>query len=124
MQTKTSFRSKVFKNAYKIWGNFKHITFSEALRTAWVVYRAEKERAKHIVKKAVSTDQLEKIARNINAFDTLYHYIDGYNNQRKYDFWCNLQKRLESIIETLTDTAKEQLKTLCEPQQAQYFGIY
>lgn len=120
-----SFRSKVFKTAYRILKNFKDsITFGEALRSAWVIYRTEKERAKYIVKTEASPERIEKIARNINAFDTLYHYIDGYNNHSKWQFWNDLRKKLENILETLTDNAKAQIKALCEPQQAEYFGLY
>lgn len=116
-----SFRSKVFKNAYQILKKFSHIDFAEALRTAWHLYRTEKERTKHIVKQEASPERIEQIARNINAFDTLYNYIDGGN---KWQFWNDLRKKLVTILERLTDNAKAQIKALCEPQQAEYFGLY
>lgn len=117
-----SFRSRVFKTAHKIVRNFNNMSFGEALRTAWHIYRTEKERAKYIIKKDVSLARIEQIARNINAFNTLYDYIDGYNN--KWQFWSDLRTKLEKILETLTDNAKEQVRVLCEPQQAEYFGLY
>ncbi|GJQ03617.1 hypothetical protein [Capnocytophaga canimorsus] len=119
-----SFRTKVFKTAYKILKNFKDsITFGEALRTAWHLYRTEKERAKYIVKTEATPERIEQIARNINAFDTMYNYIDGYDNRNKWQFWNDLRKKLENILERLTDNAKAQIKVLCEPQQAEYFGL-
>ncbi|GIM48808.1 hypothetical protein [Capnocytophaga stomatis] len=120
----TSFRTKVFKQAYQILKRFTHITFGEALRSAWALYRAEKERTKYIVKTDASPERIEKIARNINAFDTLYHYIDGYDNRNKWQFWSDLRKKLENILDRLTDNAKAQIKALCQPKQAEYFGLY
>lgn len=131
-----NFRSNIFKEAhrlFKLWKNdvmYKNevVTFSEALKRAWKNYKFFKSLKEQrpnvkneVAKKDLTTEQIQKVARNINAFNTLYDYIDGYNN--KWQFWSDLRTKLEKILETLTDNAKEQVRVLCEPQQAEYFGL-
>lgn len=115
-----SFRSRVFKEAYVLFREYG-CSFGEALCMAWRLYRGDKQRTEHIQKRDLTKEQSQKIARNINAFDTLYQYIDDGN---KWRFWDKLRDQLRKILDQLTDNAKAQVKALCEPQQAQYFRLY
>lgn len=67
----------------------------------------------------VSKEQVEKIARNINAMDTYYHYIDG----RKWEFWSRLDSTIRKVVGQLTESDKSRVVSLCEPNQAKFFGL-
>ncbi|AZA75887.1 hypothetical protein [Chryseobacterium indoltheticum] len=68
----------------------------------------------------ISQHRAEKIARNINAMDTSYQYID---NLRKWKFWDRLDNKLRSILSTLTPEDKNVIAQMCEEKEAKYFGI-
>lgn len=118
MQVVKNFRSEVFREAHEL---VKQIgcSFSEALKDAWAMYRIAKEKLKKQVIESISEERAEKIARNINAFDTRYHYIDG----QKWFFWNDLYRKISTILETFKPSAKAQVLALCQPQQAQFFGL-
>lgn len=115
--------------------------FSGYLRNAWFIclldYETKKQKeAKAKVAKAQAVAQLalkgqtditddpariEKIARNINAFNTNYEYIDALNGGWK--FFNDLKGKLNKILFRLNDKSKQAIKVLCQPQQALYFGL-
>ncbi len=70
--------------------------------------------------KTISIQRAEKIARNINAMDVYYEYIDEYS---KWEFWRGLRKQLFTILNTLSKADKEFIKTLCDENKAKYFGL-
>ena len=63
---------------------------------------------------------IERIAKNINAMDVYYQYIDQMD---KYKFWSNLRRKLFSILSGLSDSEKELVKSLCNEEKAKYFGL-
>ncbi|SHL52236.1 Protein of unknown function [Chryseobacterium carnipullorum] len=68
----------------------------------------------------ISNQRAENIARNINAFDTVYQYSDDMRNVR---FFSNLEKKLNQILSTLSNDDKMIVAELCEADQAKYFGL-
>ena len=70
--------------------------------------------------KMISPARAEKIARNINAMDLNYQYSDDL---RGYKFWSGLEKKLKEILKTLSKEDKEQIKILCNEEEARYFGL-
>ena len=70
--------------------------------------------------KMISPARAEKIARNINAMDLNYQYSDDL---RGYKFWSGLEKKLKEILKTLSKEEKEQIKALCNEEEARYFGL-
>lgn len=117
----TSFRSQVFKEAHRLRKIYRWLSFGEVLRKCWETYRSSKR--PKVKKVSFSVERIEQVARNINAFDTLYNYIDGYNNRNKWGFWNDLRKKLETILETANKRTKARIITLCNPEQAKYFGL-
>lgn len=111
MQVSKKIRREIFKNA---WAFFKETgaTFSECLKTAWAKAKQTAD--------LISQERAEKIARNINAFDIYFEYID---DGKKWAFWHDLKRKLFDILKALSGGAKEQIKALCKPNQAQYFGL-
>ena len=89
--TNNSFRSRVFKEAYRLYNELRPVyrTFASALKSAW-----QSDRLKHPKKgkKVTATpERIEQIARNINAFNTCYNYIDGGNTAGyTWGFWNDL----------------------------------
>ena len=67
------------------------------------------------------TARIEKIARNINAFNTYYDYIDTNNGQ--WAFFNDLRGKIGAVLFKLNQQSKEAVKALCQPQQALYFGL-
>ena len=65
--------------------------------------------------------RVEKIARNINAFDLNYDYIDTNNGQ--WAFFRDLDGKIRQVLFKLNQQSKAAVKTLCQPQQALYFGL-
>lgn len=70
--------------------------------------------------KTISQERAEKLARNINAFDTAYQYSSDMRNVR---FFSNLYKKLNQILSTLSNDDKMIIAELCEADQAKYFGL-
>ncbi len=70
--------------------------------------------------KTISTQRAEKIARNINAMDLNYDYIDQFS---KWKFWNELRGKLFKILGTLEKADKDFIKTLCDENKAKYFGL-
>lgn len=68
----------------------------------------------------ISQQRAEKIARNINAMDTSYQYID---NMRKWRFWDQLDKKIREKLSNLTPEDKQAIADLCENKEAEFFGI-
>lgn len=67
------------------------------------------------------TARIEKIARNINAFNTYYDYIDTNNGQ--WAFFNDLRGKIGAVLFKLNQQSKAAVKALCQPQQALYFGL-
>ena len=65
--------------------------------------------------------RVEKIARNINAFNTYYDYIDTNNGQ--WAFFSDLRGKIINVLYKLNQQSKAAVKALCQPQQALYFGL-
>ena len=65
--------------------------------------------------------RVEKIARNINAFNTYYDYIDTNNGQ--WAFFNDLRGKIGAVLFKLNQQSKAAVKALCQPQQALYFGL-
>ena len=65
--------------------------------------------------------RVEKIARNINAFNTYYDYIDTNNGQ--WAFFSDLRGKIINVLNKLNQQSKAAVKALCQPQQALYFGL-
>ena len=70
--------------------------------------------------KTISIKRAEKIARNINAMDLNYQYID---NSRSYRFWSNLNDKLTKILAPLTEADKAVIKSFCNESEAKYFNL-
>ncbi|MEB3005601.1 hypothetical protein [Capnocytophaga sp. G2] len=116
-------------------------TFRGCLKSAWFIclldYETKKQqaaKAKEAKAKAAAqaalkgqTDitndpaRIEKIARNINAFNTNYDYIDAYNGS--WAFFNELKGKITKILYKLNQQSKAAVKALCQPQQALYFGL-
>lgn len=64
-------------------------------------------------------DRLQRIARNINAMDTYYQYIDG----RKWEYWNRLNGTIHKVLGQLTDADKAALIPLCEENKAKFFNL-
>lgn len=116
-------------------------TFSGCLKHAWFIcllgYETKKQQAaKAKAAKAQAAAQaalkgqtditndparIEKIARNINAFNTYYDYIDTNNGQ--WAFFNDLRGKIGAVLFKLNQQSKAAVKALCQPQQALYFGL-
>lgn len=70
--------------------------------------------------KTISNQRAEKIARNFNAMDLNYDYIDQFS---KWKFWSELRGKLSKILASLSQDDKYFIKTLCEENKAKYFGL-
>ncbi|ADQ81348.1 hypothetical protein [Riemerella anatipestifer] len=68
----------------------------------------------------VSQNRIEKIARNINAMDIYYQYSD---DAREWRFWNDLNNKLRKILKGLSPEVKEQIRQLCNEQEAKYFNL-
>ncbi|MBI1667762.1 hypothetical protein I7X29_04005 [Capnocytophaga sp. p1a2] len=67
---------------------------------------------------------MEQIARNINAFNTCYQYIDGGNTAGyTWGFWNDLDNKLHTILSSLHKRSLNKVIALCTPAQAQYFNL-
>ena len=115
--------------------------FKGCLKHAWYVckidYESQRDKAaKAKAAKAQSAAQaakegqtditndparVEKIARNINAFNTYYDYIDTNNGQ--WAFFSDLRGKIINVLYKLNQQSKAAVKALCHPQQALYFGL-
>ena len=121
-------RSNIFRRAHELYKDFRWLypTFSECLRTAWHELKIRRDNGlKHKGKKVkASQERIEKVARNINAFNTCYDYIDGGSTAGyTWGFWNDLRKKLFKILETLNKVSIKKIVALCEPSQAKYFGL-
>ncbi|MGC6429843.1 MAG: hypothetical protein ACON5F_02260 [Jejuia sp.] len=70
--------------------------------------------------KTISDIRAERIARNINAMDINYEYIDQFS---KWKFWSELRGKLIKILCSLSQPDKDFIKSLCEQSKAKYFGL-
>lgn len=70
--------------------------------------------------KTISSQRAKKIARNINAMDTNYEYINQFS---KWKFWSELRSKLNKILSTLNKADRDFIKTLCDENKAKYFGL-
>lgn len=70
--------------------------------------------------KTISNQRAERIARNINAMDLYYDYIE---QQSKWRFWNDLRTKLFDILRELSNSDKEIIKTMCKEENAKYFGL-
>ena len=68
----------------------------------------------------ISTKRVNQIARNINAMDVYFEYSD---DMKVYKFWRNLKRKLDSILENLTDADKKLVISLCEADKRKYFNL-
>ena len=69
---------------------------------------------------AISIKRAERIARNIDAMDTLYQYSDDF---KVWKFWNELRGKLLGILGTLSRADKDLIRTLCSEEKAGYFGL-
>jgi hypothetical protein len=70
--------------------------------------------------KTISTERANKIARNINAMDLNYQRSD---DRRVYKFWRNLERKLNTILDTLSDDDKNVIISLCEKENLAFFNL-
>ena len=122
--TNNSFRSEVFKEAHRLYNELRPIyrTFASALKAAWQSYRLR--HPKKGKKVTATPERIEQIARNINAFNTCYDYIDGGNTGGyTWAFWNDLDKKLHTILSSLHKRSLNKVIALCTPAQAQYFNL-
>lgn len=112
-------------------------TFKGCLKHAWYVCKIDYESQRDKAAKAKAakaqaakegqtditndTARIEKIARNINAFNTYYDYIDTNNGQ--WAFFNDLRGKIGAVLFKLNQQSKAAVKALCQPQQALYFGL-
>lgn len=112
-------------------------TFKGCLKHVWYVCKIDYESQRDKAAKAKAakaqaakegqtditndTARIEKIARNINAFNTYYDYIDTNNGQ--WAFFNDLRGKIGAVIFKLNQQSKAAVKALCQPQQALYFGL-
>lgn len=82
MTSKLNFRSIVFKRAYQL-KRQNGISFSAALKLAWIRYREYKTRI------------VEEIAKKINNFDFNWVYSDDY---RTGQYWRSVSDKLHSEL--------------------------
>lgn len=68
----------------------------------------------------IQQQRAERIAKNINAMDVNYQYSD---DRKEYKFWNELRLKLIEILCNLSDDDKTLIYSLCEPEQAAYFGL-
>lgn len=68
----------------------------------------------------ISIKRAEQIARNINAMDLNYQYID---DGRKWRFWNDLNNKLRKILAELNEDDKYLIHSLCKPNKAEFFGL-
>ncbi len=68
----------------------------------------------------ISNTRAGNIARNINAMDIYYEYCD---NMKTYKFWSSLKKKLDTILESLTDADRKIVTSLCEADKREYFKL-
>lgn len=119
-----SFRSEVFKEAHRLYNELRPIyrTFASALKAAWQSYRLR--HPKKGKKVTATPERIEQIARNINAFDTRYQYIDaGSVSGHNWAFWNDLDNKLHTILGSLHKRSLNKVVALCTPAQAQYFHL-
>lgn len=119
-----SFRSEVFKDAHSLYNELRPVyrTFASALKAAWQSYRLR--HPKKGKKVTATPERIEQIARNINAFDTRYQYIDGGSvSGHNWAFWNDLDKKLHTILGSLHKRSLNKVVALCTPAQAQYFHL-
>ena len=122
--TNNSFRSRVFKEAYRLYNELRPVyrTFASALKSAWQSYRLK--HPKKGKKVTATPERIEQIARNINAFNTCYNYIDGGNTAGyTWGFWNDLDNKLHAILSSLHKRSLNKVIALCTPAQAQYFNL-
>lgn len=122
--TNNSFRSRVFKEAYRLYNELRPVyrTFASALKSAWQSYRLK--HPKKGKKVTATPERIEQIARNINAFNTCYNYIDGGNTAGyTWGFWNDLDNKLHTILSSLHKRSLNKVIALCTPAQAQYFNL-
>ena len=86
----------------------------------FLLYLKSNNTTETIIMRSISTKRIEQIARNINAMDVYYQYSD---DMRVWRFWNNLKKKLENILENLTDTDKNLVTSLCEAEKRKYFNL-
>ena len=97
-------------------------TFASALKAAWQSYRLR--HPKRGKKVTATPERIEQIARNINAFNTCYQYIDGGNTAGyTWGFWNDLDNKLHTILSSLHKRSLNKVIALCSPAQAQYFNL-
>ena len=70
--------------------------------------------------KTISTEIANKIARNINAMDLTYQRSD---DRKVYRFWRNLEKKLNTILDTLSDDDKSFIASLCKKENLAFFNL-
>ena len=119
-----SFRSEVFKEAHRLYNELRlvYLTFESALMSDCHSYRLR--HTKRGKKLTATPDRIEQIARNINAFDTRYQYIDGGSvSGHNWAFWNDLDKKLHTILGSLHKRSLNKVVALCTPAQAQYFHL-
>ena len=119
-----SFRSRVFKEAHRLYNELRPVyrTFASALKAAWQSYRLR--HPKRGKKVTATPERIEQIARNINAFNTCYDYIDGGNTAGyTWGFWNDLDNKLHTILSSLHKRSLNKVIALCTPAQAQYFNL-
>lgn len=70
--------------------------------------------------KTISTERANKIARNINAMDLNYQRSD---DRRVYRFWRNLEKKLNAILDALSEEDKNLVISLCKKENLAFFNL-
>ena len=70
--------------------------------------------------RTISTERANKIARNINEMDLNYQYSD---DRRVYKFWANLERKLNTILDTLSAEDKNIVISLCKKENLAFFNL-
>ena len=70
--------------------------------------------------KTISTQRANKIARNINAMDLNYQRSD---DRKVYRFWRNLEKKLNAILNALSEEDKKLVISLCKKENLAFFNL-
>ena len=68
----------------------------------------------------ITQERAESIARNINAMDDEFEYID---ERKDYKFWKKLKTNLENILASLSDSDKKIVTSLCDESKRKYFNL-
>lgn len=66
-------------------------------------------------------ETMEKIARNIDAMDIHYGYIDG--NRNAYNSWRDLDGKIRDVLKITPEDQKKELAGMVKPEKAKFFRL-